>query len=132
MFSFSATGHDQNSVHGITPYMAQQQILFGQLIWDHSTQNNDQLLDGMAGRYNYYDDNSTATIDTSTKKNQPEKNFIPGVFVQDEWKLSPSQTVLFGLRFDYHPVHKSILTPRLAYKWSINQKQVLRLNAGTG
>ncbi|MGZ8537159.1 MAG: TonB-dependent receptor [Flavisolibacter sp.] len=132
MFSFSATGHDQNSYYGITPYMAKQKILFGQLIWDHSTSKNHDLLIGMAGRYNYYDDNSTATIDTSTKINQPEKNFIPGIFVQDEWKLSPSQTILLGLRYDYHPAHKSIITPRLAYKLSINHKQVLRLNAGTG
>jgi outer membrane receptor for ferrienterochelin and colicins len=130
-FSFSATGHDQNSFYGTTPYMADQKILFGQLLWD-KTVNSHDLLFGITSRYNYYDDNSTATIDTSTKSNRPEKYFLPGVFAQDEWKLSPSQTLLLGLRYDHHPAHGSIITPRIAYKWMINQQQVLRLNAGTG
>lgn len=131
-FSFSATGHDQDSYYGRTPYMADQKILFGQLLWDHSNQKSHDLLLGITGRFNYYDDNSTATIDTFTKQNNPEKYFIPGVFLQDEWKFSASQTMLFGLRFDHHPAHGSIVTPRIAYKWNINDKQVLRLNGGTG
>src|SRR5687768_1573732 len=56
MFSFSATGHDQDSYYGITAYMAKQKIIFGQLVWDLSTSKNHELLMGMAGRYNYYDD----------------------------------------------------------------------------
>src|SRR5690606_1698146 len=34
LFSFSYNDHDQNSVYGSTPYMAQQRIGFGQLTWD--------------------------------------------------------------------------------------------------
>ncbi len=37
-----------------------------------------------------------------------------------------------GLRYDYNSVHGNIFTPRLAYKWSINEKNIIRLNAGTG
>src|SRR5690606_27007728 len=33
---------------------------------------------------------------------------------------------------DYNSVHGSILTPRLAYKWTLNDNNILRLNAGTG
>ncbi|MFN2458283.1 MAG: TonB-dependent receptor domain-containing protein [Chitinophagaceae bacterium] len=130
--SFSATTHDQNSYYGITPYMAKQKILFSQLTWNKSVFNVHDLLAGLATRYNYYDDNSTATIDTLTQKNNPERVFIPGIFLQDEWKLSTNHTLLFGVRHDYHQLHKSILTPRLAYKCSINEKQVFRVNAGTG
>jgi len=131
LFSFSVTAHNQNSYYGTTPYMGDQKILFGQLIWDKQIRNHNGLI-GFTGRYNYYDDNSTATIDTFTKINQPEKYFIPGIFVQDEWKLNPDHTLLFGLRYDHHPVHKTIFTPRIAYKWSINERQVFRLNAVTG
>lgn len=130
-FSFSATGHDQDSYYGITPYMAKQNILFGQLLWDAPAKNHN-LLFGLAGRYNYYDDNSTATIDTLTGKNKPDQYFLPGSFFQDEWKINAAHTLLLGLRYDYHPVHKSIITPRLAWKWSMNNQQVFRLNAGTG
>jgi outer membrane receptor for ferrienterochelin and colicins len=33
---------------------------------------------------------------------------------------------------DHHPVHGTIFTPRLAWKWKAGRDRVLRLNAGTG
>jgi outer membrane receptor for ferrienterochelin and colicins len=131
LFSFSATAHNQNSYYGTTPYMGDQKILFGQLLWDKQVGAHNGLI-GVATRYNYFDDNTTATVDTLSKINQPEKYFIPSLFIQDEWKLHLRHSLLFGLRYDHHPVHKTILTPRLAYKWSLNERQVLRLNGGTG
>ena len=130
-FSFSGTTHNQNSYYGAIPYLADQKILFGQTTWNKDLSDHSLLL-GIAGRYNYYDDNSTATIDTVTKKNQSEKYFIPGIFLQDEWVLNNRHRLLLGARYDHHPAHGSIITPRMAYKWSINDKQVFRLNAGTG
>ncbi len=132
MFSFSATSHDQNSYYGTTPYMGKQKIAFGQLVWDKELLPQHNLLVGMAGRYNYYDDNSTATVDTLTGVNRAEQYFLPGVFVQDEWKLGGNKVLLLGMRYDHHPVHKAIVTPRFAFKWSLDEKQVLRVNAGTG
>jgi len=132
MFSFSATGHKQNSYYGTMPYFANQKILFGQLTWDKNISHNHTALLGVAARSNYYDDNSTATADTLTGRNQPERFFLPGIFIQDEWKLNSKHLLLFGLRYDHHPVHKNILTPRLAYKWALKNKQVIRINAGTG
>jgi outer membrane receptor for ferrienterochelin and colicins len=131
-FSFSATGHNQNSYYGTTPYMGKQQILFGQFTWDKQAGASHSLLAGIAGRYNSYDDNSTATMDTLTGGNKPDKYFIPGVFVQDEWKLNSKHLLLLGLRYDHHPIHKNIITPRLAWKWALREKTILRLNAGTG
>lgn len=131
-FSFSATSHDQNSYYGTTPYMGKQKIGFGQLLWDRSIGASHSLLTGLAGRYTYYDDNSTATLDTLTGANKPDNYFIPGIFVQDEWKIGSKHLLLTGLRYDHHPVHKGIITPRLAWKWALKEGQVFRLNAGTG
>jgi outer membrane receptor for ferrienterochelin and colicins len=130
--SFSATSHDQNSYYGATPYMGKQKIGFGQLLWDHRIGNTHSLLAGLTGRYTYYDDNSTATIDTLTGTNRPDKYFVPGIFLQDEWKIDAKSLLLAGIRYDHHPVHKGIITPRVALKWSPKEGQVLRLNAGTG
>ncbi|MGB5030354.1 MAG: TonB-dependent receptor [Chitinophagaceae bacterium] len=131
-FSFSATIHDQHSFYGTIPYNGKQKIGFTQLVWDKQAGASHSLLTGLAGRYNYYDDNSTATIDTLTGKNVPDQYILPGLFFQDEWKLNSKQLLLVGMRYDHHTLHKGIFTPRLAWKWSMKENQVFRLNAGTG
>ncbi len=131
-FSFSATSHDQNSYYGTTPYKGKQKIGFAQLVWDKQAGAAHSVLAGLAGRYNYYDDNSTATTDTLTGMNKPDNYVIPGIFLQDEWKLNTKHLLLLGLRYDHHPIHKGIFTPRVAWKWSLKERQTFRLNAGTG
>jgi outer membrane receptor for ferrienterochelin and colicins len=132
VFNFSSTIHDQNSYYGTTFYGGKQRISYGQFIWNNELSQQHHLLIGAGGRYNFYDDNSTATLDTLTKTNQPEKVFIPSVFVQHEWAFNNKHTLLSGLRYDHHRVHGTIITPRLAHKWKVDGRQVFRLNAGTG
>ena len=122
--SFSYTNHDQNSVYGNTYFLAQQEIAFGQITWDKKTKNHD-LLFGTAIRYQFYNDNTTATLNSEETK-------INSLFIQDEIKISKKQGVLIGLRYDYNNVHGPIVTPRLAYKWKPTEKSVFRINAGTG
>ncbi len=129
MFSFSYTNHDQNSVYGTLPYVAQQRIGFGQLTWGPEINSHD-LLFGTALRYNYYDDNTTAT--SNNFGNLPDKVWIPSLFAQDEITLSEKHTLLLGSRIDYDKRHGTIFTPRAAYKWKLNDFDVLRINAGTG
>ncbi|SFG77262.1 TonB-dependent receptor [Pedobacter insulae] len=131
--SFSLTDHQQDSRYGTTAYIAKQQIAFSQLTWDKKMGNND-LLFGAAFRYTYYDDNTPATAgaDLSNPSNNPERTLLPGLFIQDEIKLSERHSVLAGLRFDYNSTHGNIFTPRFAYKWALDQNNIIRLNAGTG
>ncbi len=132
LLSFSATGHEQDSYYGQLPFLANQRIGFAQLTWDKKYNESHTLLTGMALRSNFYDDNSTATRDTLTGVTRPDRSVIPGFFIQDEWKLNEQQLLLLGIRLDHHPLHRSILTPRIAWKWNLAQQQVLRVNAGTG
>jgi outer membrane receptor for ferrienterochelin and colicins len=133
MLSFSYNNHDQNSVYGKIPYIADQKIGFTQLTWDKKVGRNDFII-GTALRYIYYDDNTpgTATADTANQKNQPQKTFLPGIFVQNEISISELHKLLLGFRYDYNSYHGNIYTPRLAYKWTVNEKNIIRLNAGTG
>lgn len=132
MLSWSLNGHAQDAAYGNTPYIAQQNIGFGQLVWDKSTARHDWLA-GAALRYTFYDDNTPATGgEAASPTNAPERVWLPGLFVQDEWRIAPQHKLLMGLRYDYHTAHGSILTPRMAYKWSISPTSILRLNAGTG
>lgn len=124
LFTFSYTDHDQNSVYGNIPYLAQQKIGFSQLTWDKKIKNHDFLL-GTALRYQYYNDNTTATV-------AADESWIPSLFAQDEIHLSEKHNVLLGARYDYNSRHGNIFTPRLAYKWKINDNSIFRFNSGTG
>ncbi len=124
LFSFSYNDHDQNSVYGNVPYLADQRIGFGQLTWDKKWGRHD-LLFGSALRYNFYDDNTTATV-------AADEVAIPSLFVQDEIQLADRHSLLLGLRYDYDKRHGNIYTPRTAYRWKVSDNAILRLNAGTG
>ncbi|MBX9888579.1 MAG: TonB-dependent receptor [Flavobacteriaceae bacterium] len=124
LFSFSYTDHDQNSVYGDIPYLAQQRIGFGQLTWDKKINNHD-LLFGTALRYQYYNDNTPATLNEDV-------NWIPSLFAQDEIAFNEEHKILLGARYDYNDNHGTIFTPRFAYKWRINDNNILRFNTGTG
>lgn len=122
--SFSATAHDQNSVYGTTLYLAQQKIGFGQFTWDKKLKSHN-LLFGAAFRHQFYNDNTSATINA-------DKSNIYSAFLQDEIKLAEKHHLLLGSRYDYNNNHGSIFTPRIAYKWNPTPNDVFRINAGTG
>jgi outer membrane receptor for ferrienterochelin and colicins len=125
LLAFSFNDHSQDSRYGTTSYIAEQRIAYSQLTWGKKLNTHDLLL-GTALRYTFYDDNTplTATV--------KDKIWLPGLFLQDEVTLSENHKLLLGFRYDYNSVHGNIYTPRLAYKWSINNKNILRFNAGTG
>ncbi|MEL6987942.1 MAG: TonB-dependent receptor, partial [Bacteroidota bacterium] len=132
MFSFSLNGHQQNSVYGDTPYLADQRIAFSQLTWRNRKWKHDLLL-GAAFRYTYYDDNTTATAEgVNNEINDPDRIYLPGIFVQDEITFNSKHKMLLGMRYDYNDNHGNIFTPRIAYKWSLTENDILRFNFGTG
>ncbi|MDG1476898.1 MAG: TonB-dependent receptor [Vicingaceae bacterium] len=133
MASFSYSNHDQNSVYGNTPYIANQKIAFSQLYWDKTVGLHDFLV-GTAYRFNYYDDNTSATqsVDNLNATNQPDEAGLPGFFIQDAISLNEKHKVLLGARYDYDSRHGSIFTPRFNYKWSPVDNNTFRLSTGTG
>jgi outer membrane receptor for ferrienterochelin and colicins len=121
--------HLQDSYYGTTPYYGKQHVAFAQLRYNHSFTNHEVLF-GIPFRYTWYDDNSIAT--QKGNNNHPLTTYLPGVFVQDEWKLSEKLTTLMGLRYDYNNQHGSIFSPRLSFKYAPNKANTIRLSAGNG
>ncbi len=132
LFAYSFNSHDHESAYGNTIFNARQQIGFGQLTWEKALSSRQVLLSGVVGRYTWYNDNTTATHDTLTGSDRPDRIFLPGVFVQDEITIADNQQLLLGMRYDYDRRHGSIFTPRAAYKLSLPSGDELRANAGTG
>lgn len=129
MLSFSYNDHNQNSVYGNLPYLADQRIGFSQLTWDKAIGKHD-LLFGSAVRYNYYDDDTAATQDL--RGNLADEIIIPSLFIQDEIKFSKKHSLLAGLRYDYDNRHGNIFTPRAAYRFKFSDNDIFRVNFGTG
>lgn len=123
-FNTSFNSHNQNSVYGDVIFKAEQNIGFAQMVWD-KVLGNHSLLTGATYRYTFYDDNTSAT-------EKADKIHLPGLFVQDEWRLSDKFKFLSGLRFDYDRRHGNIWSPRAALKWTPDTKNIFRLNVGSG
>ncbi|HEX8460059.1 MAG TPA: TonB-dependent receptor plug domain-containing protein, partial [Segetibacter sp.] len=82
---YSYNYHHQDSYYGEVKYNAYQHVAFGQLRYNKKIKQHDVLF-GVPIRYTWYDDNSPATA-KADGRNLPYKTYLPGVFVQDEWKL---------------------------------------------
>lgn len=126
---YSLSTHDQDSYYGSDYYKASQDIIFANFIWQKELTDH-AITGGFTSRYQAYDDNTIATNQNGA--NQPDRQYIPGVFVQDEWSLSEKLTLLGGSRFDHYTDHGVIFSPRLNAKYKAGSWTTVRSNFGTG
>jgi outer membrane receptor for ferrienterochelin and colicins len=134
MLQYSFNNHNQNSYYGKIPFMANQTIAFAQLYWNKNVNDKINLLVGAPFRYTLYDDNTVGTktiVDSSTFINKPQQTYLPGIFVQAEYKLK-KLTTLAGLRYDYNTYHGNIFSPRISFKYNVNANNIFRLSSGNG
>lgn len=130
MLQFSLNDHNQDSYYGTTSYQAVQRVAFAQVYWDKQWGGHNLLL-GSSFRYTYYDDNTPGTA-TADGLNAPDRKPLPGIYIQDEWRINNHHKLLAGYRYDYDRYHGNIHSPRVAYKWSPDNRHTLRGSFGTG
>ena len=130
---YSLSHHDQDSYYGADQYLASQQIAYTNLIWNRVEGSHD-LSSGLTLRWQSYDDNTVATERSTAAglRNAPDRQFIPGIFVQDEWTMSDAVTVLAGARLDHFDQSGLVPAPRLNVKTKLGKWTTLRSNFGTG
>lgn len=121
----AAALHRQESWYGDTPYEGRQDLLFGQVLWDHRLGASSTLLTGASLRYDVYDDGTPATP-------VPDRRFVPGLFAEYGVTPAPGLSLLLGGRLDRHQAHGLIPAPRAALKWDVNEETAVRVNTGTG
>jgi outer membrane receptor for ferrienterochelin and colicins len=131
-FQFSFNDHNQNSAYGKILLKADQTIGFGQMVWNKNIAKH-ELLMGLAYRFTFYDDNTTATFNDFSSQNMASITHLPGLLIQNQTQINPYNTLLLGIRYDHNSIHGDILTPRINYKINNSDKSsILRLSAGTG
>ena len=126
---YSYTNHYQDSFYGDMAFQAKERIAFIQGIWRKQIGKH-QWLGGLSTRYSWYDDNTPATEILTA--NDPNRYWLPGIFLEDEITLKERHKLLLGMRLDQHQDHGMIATPRAGYKINFDEQTLLRLNAGTG
>ena len=129
---FSYNWHDQNSYYGIQPFMATQQVSFGQIYWDKKLDDRNSLLLGSSLRHTIYNDDTVITASEDGTTDRPAQTVLPGVFVQDELQIGSAQTLLAGYRYDYERNHGNVHSPRIAYKIAAKNGGIFRMSFGTG
>ncbi|WBM73511.1 TonB-dependent receptor [Saprospira grandis] len=123
---YSFSQHHQDSYYGADGYFAEQRIAYLNALYMSNLGPKHNLTAGLTARYQFYDDNSSVTP-------QADKQFIPGIWAQHEWKPHGEKwSLLSGLRLDYYEAHGLIPSPRLALKYEPRPYWKIRLNTGTG
>ena len=121
---FSANQHFQDATYGETNYVGRQEIYFANLIWQEQIKERHFITSGLTNRYQVYEDNT----ESATQSYQ----YIPAIFIQDEFKWTENIDLLTGARLDYHENHGLIFSPRVNLKTNFTKFSTLRLNYGTG
>lgn len=129
-WQLSYNRHHQQSTYGTTPFNARQQVLFAQAFWSKDIGSRHQFLSGISFRMNDYEDDTPATMDLNHTK--ISRRSLPGIFLQDEWKLSGRMKMLSGYRLDYDPAHGMVHSPRIAWQWKPLEHHEWRAGYGTG
>ncbi|MEL6865969.1 MAG: TonB-dependent receptor [Bacteroidota bacterium] len=131
---FSLSHHFQDSYYGSDYYEATQSIAFANLIWNIGHGKHD-IIAGMTSRFQSYDDNTIATSQQTANgiwENLADRQFIPGLFIQDEFRANDRWTLLGGARLDHYNRHGFIFAPRLNVKFKPSDWTTIRFNTGTG
>ncbi len=122
-YAFNA--HRQDSWYGVNRFEAEQITGFGQLVFSEKRKKL-HILAGLPIRFLYYDDGTPLT------GSGPVQNLIPGIFGQADYQISPRLLLLGGLRFDRHPVHGIVFTPRAGLRWKCSESGTIRISGGSG
>ena len=130
---YSLSNHEQDSYYGDQYFEASQQIAFGNFLWYVNKDKHDVLI-GATLRYDAYDDNTQATVEEINGElfNNPNNQFVPGVFIQDEYTISENVSLLGGMRMDHHQEHGLVFAPRFNAKVKTSDWTTFRFNFGTG
>jgi hypothetical protein len=118
--------HKQNSLFGEKTYDALQKSFYSNLLFQ--TSYIDETHTFISGLSFVFDD----YIERIENNKLFRKESRPGIFA--EYKYSPFDfiSVIPSARVDFHNLYGTFFTPRLHFRWDIDQNTTLRLSGGKG
>lgn len=122
----NASNHNSDSYFGLKPYLANQNSLYGNLIYQDIIGNtNHTYKTGISLLNDRYDENYGAIV-------QARNEIVPGAFFEYSFNHLDRTNLLVGIRNDFHNLYGNQFSPRIHFKQEFGQNQTLRLSAGRG
>jgi outer membrane receptor for ferrienterochelin and colicin len=121
------TGHKTNSFYGLADYDASETRFYGSVIYTRDLDVNavHSLNTGISFIHDKIDE-SLYGINLDRVEN------VPGVFAEYTFKPIENLTLMAGIRADSHNLFGSFVTPRMHFRYKLNDHITLRANAGKG
>jgi outer membrane receptor protein involved in Fe transport len=125
-FQLSGLSHRQDAFFGLTDYLADQQSLYANLIYQSILGNtNHQYRTGISFQADNYDER------VGTEEYE-HRALVPGAFLEYTFNHLDMFTAVLGLRADYHNLYGAFVTPRLHLRYEPVEKTVFRASVGRG
>jgi len=125
-FQLSGMLHRQDSYFGLSDYLADQESLYANLIYQSIlSSTNHQYRTGISFQADAYKE----TVDTE-QYNRNE--LVPGAFLEYTFNYLDMFSAVAGIRADYHNLYGMFFTPRLHLRYEPLEKTVIRASLGRG
>jgi outer membrane receptor for ferrienterochelin and colicin len=125
-FQFSGMVHQQDAYFGLRDYLADQQSLYSNLIYQSILGNtNHQYRTGLSFQLDRYEEELTFGL-------FERMEWVPGAFLEYTFNHLDLFTAVAGFRVDHHNNFGTFVTPRLHLRYEPVEKTVFRASAGRG
>ncbi len=118
--------HEQESEFGFSRYNADENTLYGNLIFQNIFSNGHTLRTGLT----YQRDDIGEIVDKAGFFTRVES--VPGAYIEYTLKSNEKWSIIPGLRVDHHNTYGTFVTPRLHAKYNLSDQSILRFTAGRG
>ena len=123
---FTGTYHEQNSFFGRNKYNAIEKSFYANIIFQSIIVNtNHKINAGASFMYDDYDE-------IYNTENFLKSEIVPGVFTQYTYKYHDKFSAILGFRADFNNMYGLLLTPRVHFKYNLNENTTIRGSAGKG
>lgn len=126
-FVFHANRYRNDFIAGLNEYHGTNDNLFGTFIFIRKLDALERHT--VSGGANILADRFDEEYN---KKNYTRTELVPGIFAEYTYALAEKFSAVFGARLDYHNLFGAFATPRVHFRYAINEKHVVRASAGRG
>jgi outer membrane receptor for ferrienterochelin and colicins len=123
---FSGVWHKQDATFGLREYSGEQQTFRGNVLFSSIIGTTDhKFVTGVSYVHDAYKEQLDSAEYVRTEK-------VPGAFFEYTWTQLERFSLVAGMRIDNNSAYGLFWTPRLHFRYSVNENNSIKLGAGKG